>query len=86
MFQINRTQNGRTATLKNGIDCKVMNFETQEDAQTFANSCLANARCEDKFQGRKLPKYEVVAAPEYSAWGRGEEFLKNLINHMEKGA
>jgi hypothetical protein len=60
VFQINRTQNGYTKVLKNGISGKVMTFDCREDAHTFANSCLANARCEDKYQGRKLPKYEVI--------------------------
>jgi hypothetical protein len=26
----------------------------------------------------------LPAAPEYSAWGRGEEFLMNLIKSLEK--
>lgn len=60
MYQIKRTQHAHVAILKDGINRKIRNFETQEDAQIFANSCLANDRCDYKFQGRKLPKYEVI--------------------------
>ena len=30
---------------------------------------------------KTLPK-----APEYSAWGRGEKFVRTLIEQLEKGA
>ncbi len=59
-FQIARTHQNRTAILKNGITRKVMTFAAREDAQAFADSCFANARCDDKNQGRRLPQYRVV--------------------------
>lgn len=59
-FQITRTHQNRTVILKDGITRKVLNFKTREDAQVFADSCFANARCEDKNQGRRLPQYNVV--------------------------
>ena len=59
-YQITRTHQNRTSVLKNGIDRKPFSFATREDAQAFADSCFASARCDDKNQGRRLPKYEVV--------------------------
>lgn len=48
--------------LKDGITQKVRVYDTREDAQTFADSCFANDRADWKYQGRRLPKFEVVEA------------------------
>lgn len=61
MFQIRKTHQARTVILKDGISRQVKTFETQADAQIFADSCLANARCDHKNQGRELPQYTVEA-------------------------
>ncbi len=62
MFQIEITRNGSTKVLKNAIDRKPHSFETAVDAQTFADSCFANQRCDYKNQGKRLPVYRVVGA------------------------
>ncbi len=60
-FQIEMTRRGTTKFLKNAINLKPHSFGTAEDAQKFADSCLANERCDWKNQGRRLPAYRVVA-------------------------
>jgi hypothetical protein len=59
-FQIQVTRRNETKLVKNAIDMKVMNFETRDHAEHFANSMFQNARCDWKNQGRRLPKFEVV--------------------------
>jgi hypothetical protein len=61
-FQITRTQNGRTVTLKNGISRKPHTFETRDDAEHFANSCFQTERADWKNEGRRLPTFTVVEA------------------------
>jgi hypothetical protein len=63
MFKvIIKRRNGETKALKDGITRKVMVWDSREDAQAFADSCFANARCDYKNQGRRLPTYSVEAA------------------------
>ena len=61
-FQISITRNGSTKVLKNPLTNAPHEFDARERAQTFADSCLANQRCDYRNQGKRLPKYEVFAA------------------------
>jgi hypothetical protein len=61
-YQITRTKNGRTVTLKNAINLKPHTFETREDAEHFANSCFQTERSDWKNQGRRLATFRVIEA------------------------
>lgn len=59
MFKVIIKRNGETKALKDGITRQVRVWDSREDAQTFADSCFANARADYKNQGRRLPTYTV---------------------------
>lgn len=60
MFQVTISRHGITKVLKNAIDRRPHAFDNAIDAQTFADSCFANQRCDYRNQGKRLPIYRVV--------------------------
>ena len=59
-FKIVITKAGHTTVVKDAISRRVMTWESQSDAETFAHSMFALARCDWKNEGRLLPRFAVV--------------------------
>ncbi len=59
-FQIEvTTRTGAKKIMKDAITMRPRSFETMEDAQAFADSSFALARCDWK-KGRRLPRFRVI--------------------------
>lgn len=75
-YQIQKT--GSKGYVKDAITTKPKQFESIEDAETFANGLKQNYRADWKSQGRVLPSYKVIPI-------ETDDAMKNIQQTKSKG-